>query len=297
MASPPSTEIADSSTYAAQLRKEIAQLRHTLDIRRGEIALTEQRTAELMEKCASIRSASLATSSKAMLVQDLEDELRAAHQEEAILRKEIRGILRATEREDDQRRAEAKRQLAFYDGLLAQADSIAAFCKKKEQEAKERPVRAVGVLLSIAADLADELTGAVDAFQTGMAAADRQAIRLQNVHSSCIEEIALAAERNEQQREALEESWQREQLRLQKELLDVRNRAREAEFHRQRSPRRVDDDGSKTTGYSGGLKKHYDMNEKHALAAEIIGLESRISHMLKQRAAERPSTDRQQGTQ
>jgi hypothetical protein len=291
-ASPP---VKNESTYVAQLRREIAQLRHTLDIRRGEIVLAEQRTAELMDRCATVRSASLATSSKALLVQDLEEELQAARQEEAILRREIRSIQRASEREEAQRQTEQQQQLAFYNALLAQADSVAAFCLKKQQEVKEKPVRAVGTLLSIAADVVDELTAAIDAFQAGEAAAQRQAIRLQNVHSSCIAEIALAAERNEQHRAALEESWLKEEQRLQKELLDVRNRAREAEFHRQRTDssrlqqHQQNTSGSEFGEAAGGssAKRHFDVHERQVLATEVLDLEQRISRVLKQRAAER----------
>ncbi len=301
------------STYVTQLRKEIAQLRHTLDIRRAEILLAERRTAELMDRCASIRDASLETSRKVVLVRDLEEELQAARQEEAILKKELRNVQKVAEREEQLRQAEQLQHLGFYNALLAQADSIAAFCLKKQKEVKEKPIRAVGSLLNIGADVVEELTSAIDAFQAAEAAAERQAARLHDVHNSCLSEIALAAERNEQQRVALEESWQKEEMRLQKELLDVRNRAQEAEFHRQRSPHRREQQqnpSSSEVGFSGGHRSsssglgttsgrlggvganssHFDVKERQILTAEVLDLEQRISRVLKQRASERKNT-------
>ena len=301
---------AGDSTYVSQLRQEVAQLRHTLDIRRGEIVLAEQRTAELMAQCSAIRDASLASSAKVNTIMELEEELQAARQEEFILRSEIRDVQNLVRREDEQRKIEQKQQLSFYTALLAQVDSVGNFCLKKHREEKEKPTAAISSLLSIGSEVVAEFCAAADAYQASEAAATRQLQRLQELHARCVAEIAEAALRNEQQRQSLEASWAKEEQRLQKELLDVRNRAREAEFHRQRSPIRVhNDDGPQSTAdrsaqldtEANGRKElmvdggHFEMRQRHELATEVLDLEKRIGDVLRQRGAEKALSKRRNG--
>jgi chromosome segregation ATPase len=270
------------SSYKGKLVQEITQLRRTLDVRRGEIALASQRVKDLEEICEAMRATSLVVSEKHRQLNDLEAELSAVVREGHLLEEELHNTEDAVKRESEMHKNDIDKQLLFLQQLhfaALEAERFAESCARREAELA--PPRALGALLAISQECCDEYDDAVTRLHTASDNLEKKIETLQDLHRTCVEEIHQVAERNQQQRRELEEAWRKEEESLEKEVVAVRQRAREAAFHHRRGTGAIFDVHS---------DDRRDIAERRVLQQEIADIKNAIEQVERERFDSRLAT-------